>query len=73
MDKDDEERQRKMIEQQIARAMASKGEVSLSVRLQPTCLPVPFILQEEETPVYTELQRASEEEKGKYTNSNFKA
>ena len=28
MDKDDEERQKKMIEQQIARAMASKGEVS---------------------------------------------
>ena len=66
MDRDDEERQRKMLEQQIARAMASKGEVSLSVRLQPTCSPVSFISQEEETPVYTELQRASEDEKGKY-------
>ncbi len=46
MDKDDEDRSQRIIEQQIARAQATKGSD-----------------EEEETPVYTELQRKDEEEK----------
>lgn len=68
-DLDDEERSAKFIEEQVRRGRDGKetevsiGEADASCRQSKgEIIHLPFILKE--TPVYTELKRESEEEKG---------
>lgn len=67
-DLDDEERSAKFIEEQVRRGKDGKeeevstGEADAPWRRNGEVIQMPFILKE--TPIYTELKRESEEEKG---------